>query len=229
MNIDDMSIKPSTVPDLDAFAKLMRYEWVNHDLLSMVGFEVLARDKLTCRFCGFKSRSASKQGVKHGWMVPVCLNHPAYYALSVDKGITLCPFCVSYQALNWAVNTVFIKGQEQPAPGYLISLPQRDQVELNRLALYVSASISSRPIGGDQASDDGAASAIDSAMKARQSSLQTEIPIYVPGDDYSFARGIALLPDDLYEHRDKVFTGLRWWPNMQYWERQGIFWKRASY
>lgn len=224
-----MQMIASTVSDLDAFSKLMRYEWVDHKLLSKVGFAVLARDKLTCRCCGFKSRSASKHGVKHGWMVPVCLSHPAYFALSVEKGITLCPFCVSYQALNWAVHTVYVNGQEQSAPGYLISLPQREQVELNRLALYVSASISSRPIGGERSTDDGAASAIDSAMKARQSSLQAEIPIYIPGADYSFARGIALLPEDLYEHRAKVFTSLRWWPNMQYWDRQGSFWKRASY
>ena len=218
-----------TVPDLDMFSKYMDGAWEKQPLLAKVGYAVLDRDSFTCRHCGFKSSSASKQGIRHGWMYPVCLKHSGYLPVDANHSITLCAFCLSYQALNWATSTSFVGGQETVAPGFFIGLEQRSQAELNRLALYVVSVISSASIGSSKGGEEGAAMAIDNAMKARQSTLHDSMPLYMPGFDFSFARGLSLLHEELYSRRSEVIPSLRWWPNVQYWEKQGFFWRKASY
>lgn len=219
----------STVPDLDLFSKYMDGAWLQQPTLHKVGLTVLKRDNFKCAHCGFQSRPASKQGLPHGWMYPVCLQHHGYLPVSEQQSITLCPFCLSYQALNWAVATNFVKDKEVDAPGFLIGMEKREQVELNRLSLYVVSVLSSMAVGSKRDGVEGAALAINNSIKQLQSNLHDSMPLYMPGYDFSFARGISLLHEDLYEKRDEVIPELRWWPNVGYWEKQGHFWMKASF
>lgn len=219
----------STVSQDSVFAKLMDGAWLKHPKLKAAGLTVLARDNFTCQSCGFRSRPASSSGVPHGWMIPASLGHPGYLPVEVKDSKTYCPFCLASRAVNWAVKPQVIGSRELIAPGIFLSFPDLTQVQINLLALNVVSVLASVKIGSSKSAVEASAQAINNAMRGRQSVLESDFPVYRAGQDFALANGLALLPVDLYRDREKVMGMVRWWPNVEYWEEQGIYWNKASY
>lgn len=164
----------------------------------------------------------------HGWMLPICTKHPGLLPVSVENSKTYCPFCASSMGLNWSVVSYMLGDAALPAPGMLIAMKEMSQIELNRLALYVVSRLASRRIS-ELDREDVVASDINNAMRSRQNELPSSIPMYRVGKDSYFAKSLALMPVDLYQRREEVIGSLRWWPNFEYWQEQGIYWRKASY
>jgi hypothetical protein len=220
-------MRVGTVQSSSTFAKLIESAWYEHPKLRDIGMAVLARDNYSCISCGFRSRP-SKQ-VPHGWMIPALLSHPGLLPTDQNQSQCFCPFCLSAAAVNWSVEAKIVGGRETIAPGILISLAELSQKQVNHLAFTVVSTMSSMKIGGKRSVTEAVAISVNDAMKSRQTTLESDLPIYRTGQDGLFARALAMLPDDLYSGRDQVMEMVRWWPNVEFWEEQGAYWRAASY
>lgn len=213
-----------TVFDPLLFGKLITGGWYTHAKLKEPGMKVLSKGNFTCNSCGFVSRS-SKQ-VPHGYMVPINRKHPALLAVEAN-GECLCPMCAASLGVNWSVNGVVQGDKVVVAPGIFIAESVMSQVEINRIALHVISVLASRT-ASDSSAISSAARDIDAAMTALNQELGVAIPFY-RGKDSDFARALSLLPENLYEQREKIIGQLRWWPNVRFWREQGIYWMQATY
>lgn len=211
-----------TVSDSLLFGKLMSWGWYTNNKLREPGMHILSRSNFKCASCGFISQP-SKQ-IRHGFMVPVDRSHPGLIA-QTTKGECLCPFCASALGLNWSVTGQVQADRQVLAPGMLIAQPVLTQVEINRIGLHVCSASATGGIGSKLAS---AARDIDAAMTALNHELGTAVPFY-RGKDSGFARALAMIPSDLYEHRQTILGQLRWWPNVAFWRQQGAYWMQSTF
>lgn len=197
-------------------------QWLKNDTLRPIGLQVLKRHNFTCSNCGFASRP-SKQ-IPHGWMIPAGLRHPGLVPSPDAK--CLCPMCVAPLALNWSVISKKKKGQELQAPGMLIYCPWIMQRDLNVLASY-SVAVKANCRVGRSSAIEAVVRSLDAAISALNEEVGSNTPIY-RGKDSDFARSLALLPSEYYRDRSELIGALRWWPNLDYWEQQGLYWYQAS-
>ncbi|MEH6688809.1 MAG: hypothetical protein V7693_16285 [Halopseudomonas sabulinigri] len=219
----------STVQNTSVFDKLMSGAWLEHPLLLENGMAVLKSNDFTCTICGFKSKPSIGLDNPHGWLIPGQMSHAGYLPVTKSSSKCYCPFCISSLAINWGVTSNIQNGRETAAPGMLISFSGISQIQLNRLSVYIVSVLCSQRVGNSGGGVVAVATAINSAMKSRQLNLQSDLPVYIEGQDSSFARSLALLPEHLYESRSKVMHMVRWWPNYEYWLEQGNYWNKTTF
>lgn len=219
-----MALQVGTVGNATLSGKLISGGWYQNKQLRGVGMAILKAAGYTCKACGFRTRPS--RVVPHGWMLPVNLDHPAM--LATERGICLCPFCASSQAINWAVKPLQGGSKSEHAPGRLIYLPDMTQEQLNRLAHCIVATSSSRA-GANQSAEESAARDIDAAILSKHADLQRAIPVFHEDMDYEFANALALLPTEFYTLREDVIGGVRWWPHYKFWAEQGYYWSKATF
>ncbi|MDH4602460.1 hypothetical protein [Pseudomonas syringae] len=215
-----------TVLNASVAGKLISGLWLSNAKLRTPGLEVLTRSDFTCKFCGFISKPTDN--VPHAWMLPVNPSNPGLLVLRQDDGICLCPFCASSMAINWSVAPKDLGTKQLPAPGMLINMPHMTQEQVNRVALHVVSVLACRKVN-KQSSVEIAAINIDNAFVSLNTDLAGTLPIYRYGEDAGFARALALLPEEFYQFRDEIIGPIRWWPSVNHWREQGLYWMESTY
>ena len=136
------------------------------------------------------------------------------------------PFCACANAVNWSVvgEVYEVDGEvvRKPAAGFLIYMPYKSQIEVNRLATFTVAYLQqSREHPFYSVATDIAIAMGGMAEEAKK------IPIY-DGNDSDFVKALSKLPDEYYQQRKQIIGALRWWPNMDYWAEYGRYIYRAN-
>lgn len=220
------NLRLGTVLNAPLAGKVISGLWLSNEKLRAPGLEVLSRSSFTCEYCGFIS--SPTQDVPHGWMLPVNTKNPGLLVVNATDGVCVCPFCASALAVNWSVSPKDIGSKSLPAPGMLINMPHMTQEEVNRMALHVVSVLACRKVN-KQSSIEIAAINIDNAFVSLNTDLAGTLPIYRYGEDAAFSRALALLPNEFYQFRDEIIGPIRWWPAVNYWREQGLFWMKATY
>lgn len=196
--------------------KIILGAWKHNDKLRDIGYEILAKHKYKCSECGFKSIQSKAR--PDAMMIPVDLSHAGLAAQKIKGSTCLCPLCASSMATNWSVLPTIVDGEKIPAPGFLIYLPQKSQVDVTRLAAYTLACSTKKndhPLFS-------VATDINVVMDSLSKEVGEKIPIY-SGTNAEFTKALALLPKEFYDKRTQIIGPLRWWPNMSYWSEFGRY------
>ena len=218
----DLNVGIAENPELAG--KVISGQWYTNPKLQASGMSVLKRHSFTCVACGFVTRPSRQ--VPHAHMIPVDPDSGRFVSLD-GKGVCLCPLCASTTAINWSVVSRSLSGKEMPAPGMLIYCPYLSQVELNRIALHSVSIAASRKVGAGSLLDS-AIRDLDASMVGLNHELGANLPIY-RGKDSEFARALAMLTQPLYEQRAELLGNVRWWPTLNFWAEQGLYWSKATY
>lgn len=214
-----------TVDNPDLAGKIIQGYWSANEKLKGVGMKVLNKYSFKCQSCGFVSRTSKK--VPHGFMVPVDVSHPGLAAISIKGAKCLCPLCASALAINWSVvEHAAPHGEILPVAGCLIWLPEIEQSKLSLVASYIAVSTNILDVTHPLAQTLNDA---DIAFRGRKAHLASNIPLYKEDSDSDFARALALLPNEFYSSRDEIMTGVRFWPNSNFWVGQAKYWFQATY
>ena len=218
-----------TVGLQDAAGKLLQGAWLNRDELRLPGLALIKKSRYVCSYCGYQSRGSD--AVPHGYMTPIDPSRANwFFTESSVSGHVACPFCASCQCLNWSVKgmTTGIGQKEQTVvPGILISFPWLTQRQINWIALH-SLSINSRKSNSSNGPIYAIARDVDAVMVALNHELVANLPIY-RGKDSEFVRALSLLPNKYYKYREKIIGDVRWWPNLAFWQKEGLYFQAATY
>lgn len=139
--------------------------------------------------------------------------------------------------------------KHQDSPGLLIFCPSMKQNTLNRLAHYLcgyqsvhqedslpQTMLDSKNSESQQQEVSRKLSLmrdIDVAFTALSEEVALKTPFYPvtaekSSADFSFARALSLLPEEIYEKRYNLISSLRWWPRISFWKSTGHYLYHAS-
>lgn len=214
-----------TVDNPELAGKIIQGIWSTNDKLHKVGMKILNNAGFKCHSCGFISRASNK--VPHGYMCPIDVTHSGLAALSTKGGICLCPLCASALAINWSVvEHPAPHGEILPVAGSLIWLPEIEQSKLSLISTYIAVSSNCLDVTHPLADTLNHA---DISFRGRKAHLASNIPLYKEDCDSDFARALALLPSEFHVSRDEILSGVRFWPNSNFWVKQAQYWVQATY
>lgn len=164
---------------------------------------VLVRDEHTCRFCGFHSSK---------FMDMVARDSNPYH-LNQENMVTACPFCRA--TLNAGTS-----GNEEM--GQIIYLPQMTQAQLNWL---VHAIALGHQIKGRTTST--------STVLLEELQQLSKVSESIWGEGISSPTALTgifhSLSSQHFRHRNQLFYGLRFLPDLDQYKREIDYWYQTSY
>lgn len=179
-----------------------------------IRLSALARDRFVCQFC--KIPTTPSEGSPSGYF-HVHHRDNNHRNNVIGNLVTACPFCHQVFHAGMAAH-----GAE---PGHLILLSEMGQWELNRLCHIVFAAMIAGESSSDPADKEIAKGALALYRELQDRSFNVKKTF---GEDTaklsSLAKGIARLPEELYDKRERAVGSLRILPIRDAFERETAYW-----